>query len=394
MAAETPDRGEGSSRVNPSEGTLGDAMRAPSKTPDVVVLDRMPEGLDTKEVLDPEEDLWLTSADGSPIIPVRVGRVPHEEIFQVHRDILLKSEWFRKALCGGFMEASSQTLDLPEEDPAVFHFLVAYLYENIYVPTKALSTVLVPDEDKGKGREDDISGSNPDTDSDSSSSSALSDSSARSRQRRERHRRRVEREAERLRQKHPGVRSHRHRRRGPDGRVLPGTASSPTPPTPSDPVRIKGEDMRTWLIAYSFNLDVYICANKFLLADFKQKIARVTIDMLETAGSDAATIEVLELCTKLYDGVSDKDPLLKMVFARVGFLQTTLWRKVPLETNDFLIENPEVAALVLKEMAIRGEGDLRSGMPSMEKNHMPQPPVMAAMHPHYRGHPNRHRPFY
>lgn len=336
------------------------------------------------------------------------------------------------------MEASSQTLDLPEEDPAVFHFLVAYLYENTYVPTKALSTVLIPDEDKGKGREEDTNGSSPDSDSDSSSSSALSDSSARSRQRRERHRRRAEREAERLRQKHPGmhrpqcscptcmvnlqpcfscgftsrvpqtnflpapppvipvpgVRSHRHRRRGPDGRVLPGTVAPPTRPTLYDLSRIKGEDMRTWLIAYAFNLDVYICANKFLLADFKQKIARVTIDMLETAGSDAATIEVLELCTKLYDGVSDKDPLLKMIFARVGFLQTTLWRKAPLETNDFLIENPEVAALVLKEMAIRGEGDLRSGMPSMEKNTMPPPPVMAGMHPHYRGHPNRHRPFY
>ncbi|KAJ4396968.1 hypothetical protein N0V93_001191 [Gnomoniopsis smithogilvyi] len=437
MAASIPDRGEGSSRANPSEGTLGDAMRIPSKTPNVVVLDRIPDGLDTTEVLDPKEDLWLTTADGSPIIPLCVGKVPHEEIFQVHRDVLHKSEWFRKALCGGFAEASSQTLNLPEEDPAVFHFLIAYLYENTYVPTKALSTVLIPDEEKGKGPEREINGGSPDSDSDSSTSSALSDSSARSRQRGERHRRRAEREAERLRQKHPGmhrpqcscptcfvslqpcfscgftsrvpqpnlpppppfipiagVRSHRHRRRGPDGRVLPGAASPPPPPSPYDPARIKGEDMHTWLIAYAFNLDVYICANKFLLADFKQKIARVTIDMLETAGSDAATIEVLELCTKLYDGVSEGDPLLKMVFARVGFLQTTLWRNAPLETNQFLIDNPEVAALVLKEMAIRGEGDLRSGIPSMEKNHMPQPPMMPGMHPPYRGHPNRHRPFY
>lgn len=383
---------------------------------------------------------------------------PHEEIFQVslvannartankkltlrqvHRAVLLKSEWFRTALCGGFMEASSQMLNLPEEDPAIFHFLVAYLYENTYIPTKALSTVLIPDEDKGKAREGEVNDSSHDSDSDSSSSSALSDSSARSRQRRERHRRRSEREAERLRQKHPGmhrpqcscprcivslrpcfscgftsrvpisnnlppppppiipvveVRSRRPRRRGPDGRVLPEAASLLTPPTPYAPERIKGEDMRTWLMAYAFNLDVYICANKFLLDGFKQKIARVTIDMLETAGSDAATIEVLKLCTKLYDGVSDRDPLLKMVFARVGFLQTTLWRKAPLETNDFLIENPEVAALVLKEMALRGEGDLRSGMPSMERNFMPPPPVMAGMHPHYRGPPNRHRPFY
>lgn len=361
---------------------------------------------------------------------------------QVHRAVLLKSEWFRKALCGGFMEATSQMLNLPEEDPAIFHFLVAYLYENTYVPTKTLSTVLIPDDDKGKTREGETDDSSHDSDSDSSTSSALSDTSARSRQRRERHRRRAEREAERLRQKHPGmhrpqcscprcivslrpcfscgftsrvpfsnnlpppppppilpvveVRSHRHRRRGPDGRVLPEFASHPAPPTPYAPERIKGEDMCTWLMAYAFNLDVYICANKFLLDGFKHKVARVTIDMLETAGADAATIEVLRLCTKLYDGVSDRDPLLKMVFARVGFLQTTLWRKAPLETNDFLIENPEVAALVLKEMALRGEGDLRSGMPSMERNFMPPPPppVMPGIHPQYRGHPNRYRTIY
>lgn len=154
--------------------------------------------------------------------------------------------------------------------------------------------------------------------------------------------------------------------------------------------------MRTWLMEYELNLDVYICANKFLLDDFKVKVARVAIDMLETAGSDAATIEVLELCTKLYDGVDDKDPLLKMVFARVGFLQTALWRTAPLETNNFLCENPEVGALILKEMALRGEGDLRSGMPSMERHPFgPPPPVMPGMHPHYRGHPNRHpRPYY
>lgn len=65
MAAAISDHGEGSSRVNASEGTLDDVMRAPSKAPDVVVLDRIPDGLDTTEVLDPKEDLWLTTADGS-----------------------------------------------------------------------------------------------------------------------------------------------------------------------------------------------------------------------------------------------------------------------------------------------------------------------------------------
>lgn len=60
MAATPVANGEGSSR------TLRDIMRAPStNTPDVVVLDRIPSGLDHKEVsLDPREDLWLSTADG------------------------------------------------------------------------------------------------------------------------------------------------------------------------------------------------------------------------------------------------------------------------------------------------------------------------------------------
>lgn len=56
--------GEGSSRPIPAEGTLHDVVVAPSNAPDVVVLDRLPEGLDVKEVLNPKEDLWLTTADG------------------------------------------------------------------------------------------------------------------------------------------------------------------------------------------------------------------------------------------------------------------------------------------------------------------------------------------
>lgn len=143
--------------------------------------------------------------------------------------------------------------------------------------------------------------------------------------------------------------------------------------------------MRTWLIEYEHNIDVYICANKFLLDDFKEKIARVTIDMLETAGTDAAQIEVLHLCQKLHEGVSDHDSLLKMVFARIGFLQGALWRKAPVETNSFLIENPECAALILKETAIRGEDDLRSGIPSMERSWVASPPSLPVYHHHHRG---------
>lgn len=121
-------------------------------------------------------------------------------------------------------------------------------------------------------------------------------------------------------------------------------------------------------MAYELNIDVYICANKFLLDDFKQKISRVAIDMLETAGSDAANVQVLRLCRKLYDGVSDNDALLKMVFARIGFLQSILWKRAPEETNEFLVENPEVAVLILKETVTRREDDFHGRtLPSMER---------------------------
>jgi len=60
----------------------------------------------------------------------------------VHKHILLKSEYFEKALCGSFQESGAQAIELPEEDPSTFHFLVAYLYEGKYDPIKTVSTVL------------------------------------------------------------------------------------------------------------------------------------------------------------------------------------------------------------------------------------------------------------
>lgn len=60
MASSSRANGEGS-----SQRTLGEAMRAPSvNTPDIVVLDALPNDLDRKEVLDPSQDLWLSTSDG------------------------------------------------------------------------------------------------------------------------------------------------------------------------------------------------------------------------------------------------------------------------------------------------------------------------------------------
>ncbi|KAF9879848.1 hypothetical protein CkaCkLH20_02659 [Colletotrichum karsti] len=431
--------GGSSSNTSDLARTLIDVMRsAPTDIPDIVVLDETFDDKKSKDEPSLREDLWLTSADGrynSTIIPLRVGRAPNQQIFQVHRDILVTTEYFRKALCGDFREAEAQSMDFPEEDPAIFHFLVAFLYQRSFVPIRPAASALGLDgPDRGKAQD---TGHQSDSESEISSSEA-SDASARSRMRAQRRQRRRERQWERLNRKQPGA--HRPDCRcprcttttgppcwncgvvgrarpmpgGPMPHVMPvpppmrppgmppqrrprSRAQILTPPgsTPSvgpsapgsddamDGDRIRGEDMRTWLLTYELSLDVYIAANKFLMDDFKTAIMRHCVDMLESAGSDAAQPAVLHLCSKLYAGVPESDPLLKMIFARVGFLQPLLWQRVPKETSEFLIGHPEVAALMLRETAVRREEDLGGRtLPSMERaihsHPMPVWPVVGA----------------
>ncbi|CAI0651247.1 unnamed protein product, partial [Colletotrichum noveboracense] len=137
--------------------TLGDVLRtSTADSPSVIVLDDTFEEKKRKDEPSPREDLWLTSADGrynSAIIPLRVGRVPNQEIFQVHRDILVTTEYFRKALCGDFKEAEAQSMDFPEEDPAIFHFLVAFLYQKSFIPIRPAASALDQESARGKAQE-------------------------------------------------------------------------------------------------------------------------------------------------------------------------------------------------------------------------------------------------
>lgn len=137
-------------------------------------------------------------------------------------------------------------------------------------------------------------------------------------------------------------------------RYLAGYAGgSQTLPSGEPAPNIKDEDMRTWLMAYELHIDVYICANRYLMDDFSQVIMRATIDLLEAAGTDAGHPTVLQLCRRLHAGVPETDPLLKMILARVGFLQPFLWKRAPDETQDFLVHNPEIVTLMLKETVSR-----------------------------------------
>ena len=120
-------------------------------------------------------------------------------------------------------------------------------------------------------------------------------------------------------------------------------------------------------MAYELNLDVYICAVRLLMDDLQRLVTRSTIDMLETAGSEAAQIQVLQLCAKLRAGVPDTDALLIMVLARVGFLQALLWQRAPIETGDFLVANPELTAMMLRETSRRHDREARvRNLPAME----------------------------
>ena len=136
--------------------------------------------------------------------------------------------------------------------------------------------------------------------------------------------------------------------------------------------RMNDEDFRTWLMAYSHDLDVYICANKFMMGDLKRTVRSHVVAVLESAGLDAARPEVLELCCTIYGGLPESDSLLKMVFARIGFLQPLLWSRDGKHTNKFLVDNPEVAAVILRETASRRELD--RGVQPLPSLVRPNPP--------------------
>jgi hypothetical protein len=137
------------------------------------------------------------------------------------------------------------------------------------------------------------------------------------------------------------------------------------------------EDVRTWLMTYELSVEVYLCAERFLMTDFKSCIGDSIIDSFEAAGVQAARPEVLASCRRLHAGISNHDPLLKKIFARVGFLLARLWKNFPEETHNFWMDNVEVGSLIMKETMERREQDMKDELPAMDR---PAPRSPVPMH--------------
>lgn len=127
------------------------------------------------------------------------------------------------------------------------------------------------------------------------------------------------------------------------------------------------EDLRTWALAYTLSVEVYVCADRFLMPDFKDHVSAYIIDNFEIAGLDAALPAVLQSLKTLHTGLSPMDLLLKKVFARVGFLQARLWDNFPEETQAFFQDNLELSVIIMKEMMERREEDNKDDLPAMER---------------------------
>ena len=54
----------------------------------------------------------------------------------------MKYDSFSAAIDGKFREAVEGVLELPEEDPDIFSFVVAWLYEEKFVPIRSLEMAL------------------------------------------------------------------------------------------------------------------------------------------------------------------------------------------------------------------------------------------------------------
>lgn len=73
-----------------------------------------------------------SSAAPSPIVTLTIGR--EGRLFAAHEDVLRQAPFFEAACRGGFHDAQSRRISLPEEEPEVFSAVLEYLYKGDYYP--------------------------------------------------------------------------------------------------------------------------------------------------------------------------------------------------------------------------------------------------------------------
>ncbi|KAH8644105.1 N-acetylglucosaminyl-phosphatidylinositol biosynthetic protein [Alternaria alternata] len=83
--------------------------------------------------------------DPSSFLLVRVGCDSSQQEFLLHEGILCaRSEFFRRALNGNWIEKKERLVKLPEDDPQTFAFYVSFIYTNVVSDATALQT-MTPD---------------------------------------------------------------------------------------------------------------------------------------------------------------------------------------------------------------------------------------------------------
>jgi hypothetical protein len=68
----------------------------------------------------------------SPIVTLTVGA--DGRLFAAHEDVLRQSPFFDAACRGGYFDAQSRRISLPDEEPEVFSAILEYLYKGDYYP--------------------------------------------------------------------------------------------------------------------------------------------------------------------------------------------------------------------------------------------------------------------
>ncbi|KAJ4348541.1 uncharacterized protein N0V89_009918 [Didymosphaeria variabile] len=64
----------------------------------------------------------------SSIVRIRAGKVQHQETFVAHETILARSDFFRNAMNGNWLESDTRTIEMSEDDPYTVGLYLQFIY--------------------------------------------------------------------------------------------------------------------------------------------------------------------------------------------------------------------------------------------------------------------------